>query len=75
MIDMLAKPIGAQHETAGPERALVQPFDRLRVVEVSASIVRERSFMVKRGIASGGGAVHRLPSGNLGASVGPFTAA
>ncbi len=29
---MLANPVGAQHEAAGPERALVQPFDRLRVV-------------------------------------------
>ena len=32
VIDMLAQPIGAQHEAAGPERALVQAFDRLRVV-------------------------------------------
>ena len=29
---MLAKPVGAQHEAAGPERALVQAFDRLRIV-------------------------------------------
>ena len=29
---MLAQPIGAQHETAGPEGALVQALDRLRVV-------------------------------------------
>ena len=32
MIDMLAQAVGAQHETAGPEGALVQAFDRLRVV-------------------------------------------
>ena len=28
---MLAQPVGAQHETAGPEGALVQPFDRQRI--------------------------------------------
>jgi hypothetical protein len=32
MIDMLAEPVGAQHETAGPEGALMQAFDRLRVI-------------------------------------------
>ena len=32
VIDVLAKPIGTQHEAAGPKRALVQAFDRLRVV-------------------------------------------
>ena len=32
MIDMLADPVSAQHEAAGPERARVQPLDRLRVV-------------------------------------------
>ena len=32
MIDMLAQPVGAQHETAGTEGALVQALDRLRVV-------------------------------------------
>ena len=31
MIDMLAQAIGAQHETAGPEGALMQALDRLRV--------------------------------------------
>ena len=31
MIDMLADAIGAEHETAGAERALVQPLDRLGV--------------------------------------------
>ena len=31
MIDMLADPIGAEHESAGAEGALVQPLDRLRV--------------------------------------------
>jgi len=31
MIDMLAQPIGAEHEAAGPEGTLVQPLDRLRV--------------------------------------------
>ena len=31
MIDMLADSIGAQHEAAGPERARMQPLDRLRV--------------------------------------------
>ena len=32
MVDMLAQPVGAQHETAGSERALMQAFDGLRVV-------------------------------------------
>ena len=32
VIDMLAQTVGAQHETAGTERALVQAFDRLRVL-------------------------------------------
>jgi hypothetical protein len=32
VIDMLAQPIGAQHETAWPERPLMQAFDRLRVI-------------------------------------------
>ena len=32
MIDMLAQPVSAQHETAGPECPLMQPLDRLRVI-------------------------------------------
>ena len=32
MIDMLAQPIGAEHEAAGPEGPLMQAFDRLRVL-------------------------------------------
>ena len=32
MIDMLAQPIGAEHEAAGPEGPLMQALDRLRVV-------------------------------------------
>ena len=42
---MLANPVGAQHEAAGPERALVQPFDRLGVIGGFGKMVRERSFM------------------------------
>jgi hypothetical protein len=34
MIDMLAQPIGAQHEAAGPESALMQALDRVGVVRL-----------------------------------------
>src|SRR3984957_20002179 len=32
VIDMLANPVSAQHEAAGPERTLMQPLDGLGVV-------------------------------------------
>ncbi len=32
MVDMFAQAVGAEHETAGPERAFVQALDRLRVL-------------------------------------------
>src|SRR3954452_6546566 len=32
MVDVFAQAVGAEHETAGPEGALVQAFDRLRVL-------------------------------------------
>ena len=33
MIDMLAQPVGAEHEAAGAEGALMQALDGLRVVD------------------------------------------
>ena len=32
VVYMLTNPVSAQHEAAGPERAFVEPLDRLRVV-------------------------------------------
>ena len=59
MIDMLAQPIGAQHEAAGPEGALVQTLDRLRVVGGFGQYGEGEIVHGERGIASGAGAVHR----------------
>ena len=50
---MLAQPVGAQHEAAGPERALVQAFDRLRVLGGLGQYGEREVAHDGRGIASG----------------------
>jgi len=53
VIDMLAQPIGAQHETAGPERpAHAAVSIAARPLAVSANMVRDRIAHSGRGIAS-----------------------
>ena len=46
---MLAQAIGAEHKTAGPEGALEQAFDRLRVVWSFGENGEGRSLMMSAG--------------------------
>ena len=67
MVDMLADPVGAQHEAAGPERARMQPLDRLRVVGGFGQNRQCKIVHGRRGIASCGGGVHRPVPANFAA--------